>query len=120
MTNINEAMVRNGFAWSYRKYSSDYNVSEDAAREERLNIWQAETEPPWQFRESRWTVAEQQAPDGCPIKGNISRNGRIYHAPWSPWYTRTKISTEKGERWFCDEAEAIEAGWRAPYWGSYR
>ena len=45
--------------------------------------------------------------------GNISKNGNIYHPPWSPWYTKTKISTEKGERWFCSEREAIDAGWRA-------
>ncbi|WP_029061918.1 thermonuclease family protein [Labrenzia sp. DG1229] len=115
---INEVMVRNGFAWSFRKYASDYNDVEDQARKEQLGVWQRTTQTPWEFRARRWEVAEQSAPDGCPIKGNISRNGRIYHAPWSPWYSRTKIDTSKGERWFCDEAEATSAGWRAPFWGS--
>ena len=50
----------------------------------------------------------------CRIKGNISDNGRIYHVPGSHWYDRTKISPGKGERWFCSEAEARAAGWRAP------
>ena len=51
------------------------------------------------------------------IKGNINRDGeRIYHTPWSsPHYKRTKINTSKGERWFCTEGEARQAGWRAPY-----
>ena len=51
------------------------------------------------------------------IKGNINRNGeRIYHTPWSsPHYKRTKINTNKGERWFSTEGEATQAGWRAPY-----
>jgi hypothetical protein len=50
---------------------------------------------------------------GCPIKGNINDEGEhIYHTPWSPWYSRTKINETKGERWFCDEAEAMAAGWR--------
>ena len=53
---------------------------------------------------------------GCPIKGTISKNGRIYHAPWPPWYKRTKVSLNKGERWFCSEREALDAGWRAPVW----
>ena len=35
----------------------------------------------------------------------------------SPWYERTKLSSEKGERWFCTEREALDAGWRAPKWG---
>jgi hypothetical protein len=50
----------------------------------------------------------------CRIKGNISENGRIYHVPGSEWYERTQIDARKGERWFCTEAEAKAAGWRAP------
>jgi endonuclease YncB( thermonuclease family) len=50
----------------------------------------------------------------CRIKGNISENGRIYHVPGSAWYERTEISASRGERWFCSEAEAKAAGWRAP------
>jgi hypothetical protein len=50
----------------------------------------------------------------CRIKGNISQNGRIYHVPGSASYDQTQIDTSKGERWFCTEAEARAAGWRAP------
>ncbi len=72
----------------------------------------------WEYRAEKREVAEQDSPDGCPIKGNINSKGeRIYHAPWSPWYAKTKLSVEKGERWFCDEGEALAAGWRAPIWG---
>ena len=28
-------------------------------------------------------------------------------------YDRARISPEKGERWFCTDAEARDAGWRA-------
>jgi len=115
---INAALVRNGMAWAFTKFSDGYAEFENAARLEGRGIWQAPTQTAWDFRAERWAVGQQDAPEGCPIKGNISRNGQIYHAPWSPWYSRTKISVEKGERWFCDEAEAIAAGWRAPYWGN--
>ena len=67
------------------------------------------------FRHKRWEVAAQKAPQGCPIKGNISENGRIYHVPWSRDYAKTRIDTAKGERWFCSEKEALEAGWRPPH-----
>jgi len=116
-TDVNDTLVRSGFAWAFRKFSEDYVAAEDEARSQRLGIWQASTQTAEDFRAEKWTVAEQVSPDGCPIKGNISRNGQIYHAPWSPWYKRTKINTSKGERWFCSEAEALAAGWRAPYWG---
>ncbi|WP_037073036.1 thermonuclease family protein [Rhizobium leguminosarum] len=114
---INTEMVASGNAWAFRKYSADYVAVEDKAHAAHLGIWQAATMPAWEYRAEKWHVAEQQAPTGCPIKGNISENGHIYHAPWSPWYDRTKVDVKKGERWFCDEAEALKAGWRAPQWG---
>jgi len=115
---LNAQLVASGHAWAFRKFSDDFASIEDQARKAALGVWQAPTQPPWEFRAERWAVAEQKAPAGCPIKGNIGRGGeRIYHAPWSPWYSRTKINEAKGERWFCDEAEALAAGWRAPRWG---
>lgn len=50
----------------------------------------------------------------CNIKGNISLNTgqKIYHVPGQEHYSETRISTDKGERWFCSEAEARAAGWR--------
>tara|TARA_R110002020_G_scaffold36894_31_gene111009 strand:+ start:1907 stop:2560 length:654 start_codon:yes stop_codon:yes gene_type:complete len=113
------AMVEAGMAWAYRRFSNDYAMTEDRAHAAGIGVWQAPTQTPWEYRTERWAVAEQDSPPGCPIKGNIAKDGeRIYHAPWSPWYSRTKLSPEKGERWFCTEGEALAAGWRAPMWGS--
>lgn len=107
-------IVRAGLAWAYVEYSQDYVALEAEARAAGRGVWQAEAEPPWEYRADRWDRAVADAPDGCPIKGNISSSGeRIYHTPWSPWYGRTKITESKGKRWFCDEAEAQAAGWRA-------
>lgn len=115
---LGRLMVKEGVAWAFRKYSHDYAETEDQARAAGVGIWEQESETPWDYRAKRWEVAKQEAPEGCPIKGNINRKGEhIYHTPWSPWYAKTKVSVEKGERWFCDEGEAIAAGWRAPYWG---
>jgi len=30
-------------------------------------------------------------------------------------WCRTRINKVKGERWFCTEAEALAAGWAAPF-----
>jgi hypothetical protein len=59
-------------------------------------------------------AAEPKTAAPCNIKGNIStRTGeRIYHMPGDKYYSRTRISLSKGERWFCTEEEAREAGWR--------
>lgn len=116
-TDLNEVMVSEGYAWAFRKYSTEYAAIEDAARLRGTGIWRAETQTPWDYRAAKWNVAEQTAPKGCPIKGNINKKGEyIYHAPWSPWYAKTNIDVSKGERWFCSEREALDAGWRAPSW----
>jgi len=109
---INAMMVREGYAWAYVKYSRSYVLEEAQARIEGVGIWQGEAVPAWEFRARRWAVAESDAPQGCAIKGNVTKHGRIYHMPWSPWYAQIRIEPEKGKRWFCTEAEAVAAGWR--------
>lgn len=111
---LNALMVRKGLAWAFVKYSRRYEAEEAQARAEKAGIWQGEAEPAWLYREHRWHVAEKAAPQGCAIKGNVTANGRIYHPPWSVWYAKVRVEPEKGERWFCTEAEAAEAGFRPP------
>ena len=113
---LSEWLVASGLAMVFRRYSDRFTAEEDAARAGSIGLWQTDFGPPWEYRAKRWEVAAQQAPDGCPIKGNINRDGeRIYHSPWgSQWYDRTRISTAHGERWFCSERDALDAGWRAP------
>jgi endonuclease YncB( thermonuclease family) len=117
---ISQWLVANGLAMVFRRYSDRFIDDEEAARAAGLGLWQTGFEPPWEYRAKRWEVATQEAPGGCPIKGNINHNGqRIYHTPWgSEWYAKTRINTAAGERWFCDEREALDAGWRAPQAGS--
>jgi endonuclease YncB( thermonuclease family) len=111
-TDINAEMVRLGFAWAFVKYSRTYVSEEADARSRGAGIWQAPTMTAWDFRAGKWAVADQAVDGDCPIKGNITSNGRIYHMPWSPWYEKVRIDKSKGERWFCTEREAVAAGWR--------
>lgn len=115
---INEEMIRQGMAWAFVKYSTDFVALEADAKQARVGIWKAATPTAWEYRASRWKVAEVAAPNGCPIKGNVNSNGeRIYHPPWSPWYEKVNMKdTGKGKRWFCSEEEAIAAGWRSAIW----
>ncbi|SIS58947.1 thermonuclease family protein [Paracoccus saliphilus] len=115
---IGAALVDAGLAWAFRRYSDDYVAKEAGAKTAGIGIWEADNQTPWDYRDDRWNRAAAASPlPGCPIKGNIASDGeRIYHTPWSPAYSRTKITEGKGERWFCDEAEAVSAGWRAARW----
>jgi hypothetical protein len=57
-----------------------------------------------------------EPPDpSCAIKGNVNSSGeRIYHTTSSRSYSNTNVKLEEGDRWFCTEQEAVDAGFRAP------
>lgn len=107
---LGAAMVRDGMAFAYRRYSLDYVAEEGRAKAARRGIWAGAAENPAEVRAGARPL--QAAPKGCAIKGNISSRGRIYHLPGDRSYARTRINTATGERWFCTEAEARAAGWR--------
>jgi len=54
--NINEEMVREGWAWAYREYLrgpyvSEFISAEREAREKKLGLWQqSNPTPPWEYR----------------------------------------------------------------------
>lgn len=111
---LNAAMVRDGAAFAYRRYSDRFVADEDIARSERRGLWAARVTTPEVYRHPAGTVARESAGGGgCVLKGNISARGeRIYHSPGQEHYAQTVISPSKGERWFCSAAEARAAGWR--------
>lgn len=112
---LNGEMVRLGLAWAFVRYSRTYVMVEAQARANRVGIWSGTAEAPWDYRAHQWHTAEVQKPappSGCVIKGNVARNERIYHMPWSPWYGKINMDASRGKRWFCSEAEAVAAGWR--------
>lgn len=113
---INRELVREGHAWAFRRYLEDRSLLDDeaAARRTGRGLWrEADPVAPWQWRQQQRDRTSGARPD-CRIKGNINRRGeRIYHRPGDRSYAQTRISTARGERWFCSEREAREAGWRA-------
>ncbi len=121
------ALVSEGLAWAYVRYSSDYAALEAEARAAHRGVWQGPSQAAWDWRRTDGFVAasgradvetaapaDARPPDGCAIKGNVNAKGeRIYHTPASPWYGRVRIDAARGQRWFCTAAEAEAAGWRA-------
>ena len=75
-------------------------------------MWKGDVQRPAEWRAKRWEEAKRAAPDGCPIKGAVSQDGKVYLLPWSREYDRVKVRSGRGERWFCSEQDARAAGWR--------
>lgn len=91
---------------------SSYGRQEQDARNAKLGVWRGSAERPQEYRSRIWEAAKKAAPEGCPIKGHISGNERLYAVPWSTSYSRIKVRQDKGGRWFCSEGEALAAGWK--------
>ncbi|MCK0167291.1 thermonuclease family protein [Jannaschia sp. S6380] len=111
---MNAELVRLGLARVYREDPRYFAEQKEAALLAR-GLWAYDMLDPAAWRaERRAARARANAPaDGtCRIKGNISDNGRLYHLPGSRAYGPTRIDTTRGERWFCTETEARNAGWR--------
>jgi len=116
---LNQAMVADGWATAFRRYSEAYVVDETRARASKLGLWASNFEPPAEFRaEERQAllrggsaparVAKAATTSGCAIKGNRNSHGEwIYHLPGMPYYDKTNA-----EEMFCSEAEARAAGYR--------
>ncbi len=111
-TDIAAALVQNGHVFAMSGLFAPYDGLEDEAREAKRGIWRGKADRPSEFRAQKWQQASQNAPEGCPIKGNVSRGRRVYVLPWSRNYDRVRINRKRGERWFCSEDEAVAAGWK--------
>ena len=111
---INAWMVKNGWALAYTKYSEKYLKEQQYAKKKRLGIWEGDFVSPWDWRKGERLASQKpNEKNRCKIKGNISSSGeKIFHSPGGAYYSRTKISEQKGEKWFCSEAEAKKLGWR--------
>ena len=115
---ISSLLVSNGWALAYERYSPRYKTHEIDARARKVGLWSGEFIAPSEWRRgvrSPRGGASADSNKSCRIKGNINSKGeRIFHTPGTAGYESTRIDITKGERHFCSEAEALEAGFRLP------
>ncbi len=106
-------LVSKGHVFSEPGLFATYGRLEMDARNAKAGIWRdGLAERPGEYRARLWERAKRRAPSGCPIKGYVRRGKRLYVTPWEPGYRRTRVRQRRGGRWFCNEAEAIAAGWQ--------
>lgn len=117
-TLVNDYLVRQGYARasSYPpdvKYQAQFTQAETEARDNNRGLWSACSSSNATVTQPTTSGPSKTPPDpSCPIKGNLSSSGKIYHVPGGAFYDKTVIDPAAGERWFCSEAEAQAAGWR--------
>lgn len=131
---IQQWMVKTGWALSLPRISHAYDADQKTAREAKAGMWAGAFIAPWDWRvrnkktailgavkppptARRILLASASGPVApspeCTIKGNVNRSGVcIYHKPTSRWYAQIKMKISKGTRWFCSVEEAEAAGCR--------
>jgi endonuclease YncB( thermonuclease family) len=113
-TDIAAELVAGGHVFAETGLFAPYASNEKKARAAKAGIWAGEAAArPSEYRAQKWEEAKRDAPDGCPIKGNVRGGRRIYVLPWSRGYERVRVSESRGGRWFCSEEEARSAGWQS-------
>jgi endonuclease YncB( thermonuclease family) len=133
---IQQWMVRSGWALSFVRYSHAYDADEVIARSNQAGLWIGAFIAPWDWRHRNLgttilgtasvpvnaqaillgavSAAEAPSPE-CTIKGNVNRSGEcIYHQEGGRWYAKINMDLSKGKRWFCSVQKAEAAGCRAP------
>jgi len=113
---VNDYLVRNGYAFALsvppnNRYRSLFSSAQKEARDNSRGLWGA---CDFDTDDSALEVDAGPPSPGCNIKGNISEKGygMTYLIPGCANYETVRIDTRKGERYFCSEKEAVEAGFR--------
>lgn len=128
---FNKWMIENGYAYEYTynvpyKYQVEFKQAQITAKDKQLGLWDPNTcngstlldnssdeQVKTDTNQTTPTTPVPVSNTDCDIKGNISASGeKIYHVIGCGSYARTVIDESKGERWFCSEQEAVNAGWR--------
>lgn len=104
-------LVRGGHVFAATGLFATYASAEREAKSAKVGVWRNDVLRPEDYRAKLWADAKSVAPDGCPIKGLIAGDAKTYVLPGAAAYDKAKVRAERGERWFCSEAEAVAAGW---------
>ncbi|WP_407185197.1 thermonuclease family protein [Bradyrhizobium centrosematis] len=130
---VNVWMVRAGWALSAAASHHTYVIFELVASTTYAGLWSGVFIAPGDLRGRNWSTvvigartvpvddqqillgsllrSEPPSPE-CRIKGILARDERIYHLPGEAGYEQLDMTSKRGERWLCSEAEAEALGWR--------
>ena len=114
----NKYMIEQGYAHEYTyntayKYQTGFKNAQKEAQANKAGLWSPSTCNGDTTKTSTTNSTQTNNADSCTIKGNIgSSKEKIFHVVGCGSYNKTVIDESKGEKWFCSEKEAIDAGWR--------
>ena len=108
---LNKWLVSQGWALVYPRGADAYQADEADAKSTKRGLWQGAFVTPWEWRRGKRLKAPP--PKRCKIKGTTNSKGeQVYYLPSAQRYPLMQVKKSRGDRWFCSEKEAKDAGWR--------
>ena len=119
-SSLNQALVKNGYAWVYRKYCKetfckDWLNLESTAKGEKIGLWAEPTPiPPWKYRHNKKSESSNKREPAIKkpsrtksgvYHGNIK--SKIFHTSECKYYNCKNCTSD-----FQNREEAIKAGYR--------
>lgn len=101
---LNRGLVAAGLARdtgsNVSSYKETLKQAEIFAKGKKIGIWSDEC------------IQNSPSNPDCQIKGNVRQAIKTYYLPECVSYEQVIINTSYGDRWFCSENEAAQAGFR--------
>jgi endonuclease YncB( thermonuclease family) len=100
--NVNSLLISSGWA----DYDSNFKVDRELMSNATIGAKQN--------RAGIYSLCRSQTPPtaDCKIKANNHNGTKIYFLPSCSNYSNTSVEKDKGDQWFCNESEAIKAGYK--------
>lgn len=98
---VNKVMLEEGlvrFLYVKSPYYDELKASFTKAKAEKIGVFSL--------------ACTSQTNPNCMIKGNIREGEKIYHLPNCKNYHQVEVQQAFGDEWFCNQQEALEAGFR--------
>lgn len=116
---LSEEQVREGYAWHYKKYSTDETLAEleTTAREAKVGLW-SEANPlePWEFRDRR--SAKEETPKAVASKTGKSRQQSESPEPRSNFSRSPPVNNAPAERYWLNTASGTRHNIRCQYYNN--
>ncbi|TKB07459.1 thermonuclease family protein [Desulforhopalus sp. IMCC35007] len=116
-TNVNESLIKNGYAWQYRKYCKadfcdEWLDNEENAKSAKIGLWSdKDPVPPWDWRKgARNSSYQETAPEKyAAVQGGLHGNvkSHVFHAPSCRHYNCKNCTAI-----FSSKSDALKAGYR--------
>jgi endonuclease YncB( thermonuclease family) len=117
-TSLNEELLEAGFAWHYKRYSTERHLAEleDESRAAKAGLWSdPQAIPPWDFRRGKTSVTSARSEPAVQRETRTDRRSVVYHGnvkskkfhrPSCRYYDCTNCTAV-----FHSREEAIQAGY---------